>query len=129
MGLIDEMNARRLLKTLLVVLVVCVAVGFLVFYWGVVGAWLAVHLGITNEAGSYYAFWSAPGSDISEVAILGGLYGMLRHLNCHAPRCWRLGKHPTADGTFKLCPKHHPEVGTNVSLADIHAAHYAARKN
>jgi hypothetical protein len=51
--------------------------------------------GIIDEGGKGYAFWSGVGSDIGEVAIIGAVLGMYRKHNCHATRCWRIGKHPS----------------------------------
>jgi hypothetical protein len=78
-----------------------------------VGHWLQVHEGIINEPGPYYGFWSGFGSDIEEFGILGAigaaLYSLVKKYNCHEPGCWRIGNHPTADGQFHLCYRHHPD--------------------
>jgi hypothetical protein len=34
-----------------------------------IGAWLQVHLGIVDEAGPYYGFWSGFGSDLAELSV------------------------------------------------------------
>lgn len=67
--------------------------------------WLSVHTGTSNEASPYYAFWSGFGSDISELAIVGAVFGGYRKHNCHERHCWRIGRH-TVDGT-PYCNKHH----------------------
>lgn len=63
-------------------------------------------------SGNGYQFWSGIGSDIGEVAIVGGLVTLLlafwRHFNCHADRCWRLSWHTHADHGHPLCRVHHP---------------------
>jgi hypothetical protein len=78
-----------------------------------VGHWLQVHEGIVNEPGPYYGFWSGFGSDLEEFGILGAIgatvYSLVRKYNCHEPGCWRVGNHPTADGRFHLCYRHHPD--------------------
>jgi hypothetical protein len=78
-----------------------------------VGHWLQVHTGTVNETGPYYGFWSGFGSDLEEFGILGaigaGIYQLVRKYNCHEPGCWRIGNHPTADGQFHLCYRHHPD--------------------
>lgn len=66
--------------------------------------WLVHVLGIDDETGRWYAFWSGFGGD---VAILGGILAQpviyLRHHNCHTARCWRPG-HPVAG--IVACRKH-----------------------
>jgi hypothetical protein len=77
------------------------------------GHWLQIHLGIIDEAGPYYGFWSGFGSDLAEISILGaigtGVYEVVKKFNCHQPRCWRVGNHPAAGGQFMLCYRHHPD--------------------
>ena len=77
------------------------------------GHWLQVHTGVVNEPGPYYGFWSGFGSDLEEFGILGAigaaLYQLVKRYNCHEPGCWRLGNHPTADGRFHFCYRHHPD--------------------
>lgn len=92
--------------------------------------WLAVHTGTVNEPGPYYGFFSGFGSDLGEVTLLVGLVTALRHLNCAAPGCPRIGKHSTADGTHRLCRRHHPELlGRKPSLEEIHQAHNEAKES
>jgi hypothetical protein len=67
--------------------------------------WLVWLLGIDNEAGRPYAFWSGFGGSIPDFLILGGLITMYRKHNCHDKGCWRIGKH-TVDGT-PWCSRHH----------------------
>lgn len=79
-------------------------------------------------SGPGYQFWSGLGSDLSEITLLGLALGAWRHVNCHAPWCFRLGKHPTADGQHKLCRRHHPDLPDRApSLATIQARHRAAK--
>jgi hypothetical protein len=96
-----------------------------------VGHWLQVHLGIVDEPGPYYGFWSGFGSDIAEFGILGALatavYQMVRRYNCRYPGCWRIGIHPAAGGQLMLCYRHHPDLaGMKLSQAlilDLHQQH------
>lgn len=67
--------------------------------------WLLHVLGVDNEAGRWYAFWSGFGSDMSEVALLGALGALFKRHNCHERRCWRIGRH-VVDGT-PWCDRHH----------------------
>lgn len=88
---------------------------------------LAHFFGLDNLSGPQYGFWSGVGSDISEVAILGGVIQLYRRHNCHVDGCHRIGKH-RVDGTpFTVCPKHHPEVPEKVTAKHIHLAHRLRR--
>jgi hypothetical protein len=69
--------------------------------------WLLHLLGVDNLSGRWYGFWSGFGSDVGEVAIIGGLITMVRHRNCEVHGCWRLGRHATAAG-HRVCRRHHP---------------------
>jgi hypothetical protein len=88
--------------------------------------WLAVHTGSSNTPGAppNYNFWSGFGSDIGEVAIIGGLISVYRRHNCEVHRCWRLGRHETAAG-HHVCRRHHPDGP--LTADDVHRAHHAAR--
>jgi hypothetical protein len=77
-------------------------------------------------AGRGYQFWSGIGSDVTELAMLGWLYAFLRRHNCHARRCWRLGRHPVAGTDYIVCRRHHPQ--DTPTAAEIHAAARAARE-
>jgi len=70
--------------------------------------WLVNILGIDNETGRWYAFWSGFGSDMTEFLVLGGLIGLLRKHNCHVHGCWRLARHPVSGTHYIVCRKHHP---------------------
>ncbi len=70
---------------------------------------LAHILGLDNGSGYWYLFWSGIGSDITEFAVIGALFGMLRKHNCHIRRCWRIGR-VSVDGTpYVVCMRHHPD--------------------
>jgi hypothetical protein len=73
-----------------------------------------------------YNFWSGSGSDISEITLLGIAIAGWKHVNCAAPWCFRIGRHPTADGLHKLCRRHHPDLpNRRLSLQEIHDRHRA----
>jgi hypothetical protein len=78
--------------------------------------WLPHILGIDNLSGRWYGFWSGIGSDLGELAIVGGLVTLVRHRNCEVHHCWRLGRHPT-DGGHMVCRKHHPDG--HLKAADV----------
>ena len=79
--------------------------------WHAIQHWLAYMTGSLNTAGAppNYNFWSGFGSDLSELAIAGGLIGMLRKHNCHVRRCWRIGRLPVEGTPYVVCRHHHPE--------------------
>jgi len=84
-------------------------------------SWLAHVLGMDNLSGPYYGFWSGSGSDIGELAMVGGLVAIVRKHNCHVDKCWRVGRHPVAGTAYVVCRKHHPDGAP--SHADVLAAH------
>ena len=100
---------------LITVLACAVAAGLAIWlqHARLMGHWLQVHTGTVNEPGPYYGFWSGFGSDLEEFGILGAIgaaiYQLVKKYNCHEPGCWRIGNHPTADGRFNLCYRHHPD--------------------
>lgn len=78
--------------------------------------------------GPGYQFWSGIASDVGEVTVIGACVGMYRVHNCAAPRCWRIGRHPTADGMHKLCRRCHPDLPKHrLSLDEIRSLHHTAR--
>lgn len=60
-----------------------------------------------------YNFWSGIGSDVGELAIVGGLLtivlGFWHHHNCHVKGCYRLHWHPDPVTGHPVCKKHHPD--------------------
>jgi len=101
-----------------------------------VNHWLAVHTGIVDETGPYYAFWSGFGSDIAEFGLVGtavtGVYQLNRKFNCHQRGCWRIGTHPAAGGQFLLCHRHHPDYQgkkpTRELIEQLHRQHREREK-
>lgn len=74
-------------------------------------------------SGKGYAFTSSG----LQLTIPAAAFIWLRHHNCNAPWCLRLGRHATADGHHHLCRKHHPDLpDRKLSLAEIHERHRAA---
>lgn len=69
--------------------------------------WFLHYTGTDNTSGHWYGWWSGAGSDVAELALIGGLW---HHLNCHEPGCWRPGRHMVVeDGGVHVrrCRKHH----------------------
>jgi hypothetical protein len=60
---------------------------------------------------SPYDFWSG----VAGSFVIGALVFIVTawlHQTCHhSPRCLRRGRHPAAGGMFRLCWKHHPDMG------------------
>lgn len=86
-------------------------------------SWFTHVAGISSETGPWYAFWSGLGSDIAEVAILGGVWSLYRKHTCHVDRCWRISRHPVAGTPYIVCRKHHPTVPATVTHDHIKEAH------
>jgi hypothetical protein len=77
-------------------------------------------LGVDDAAGRWYLFWSGIGADVSELAIVGGLFSLYRKHACEVRGCWRLGRHRTAAAHF-VCRRHHPE--DHLTAEAVAAAH------
>jgi hypothetical protein len=85
--------------------------------------WIEVQTGTVNESGPYYGFWSGFGSDIGEIALIGGLITMVRHVNCHNKGCWRVASHTTQHG-HKLCKHCVGKSNDELVLHEIHPDHH-----
>ena len=83
--------------------------------------WLLHVLGVDNASGPAYLFWSGFGSDLGELAIVGGLVAMYRRHNCHVRGCWRIGRHPVEGTPHVVCRHHHPHGAP--SHEEVIAAH------
>lgn len=71
------------------------------------GSWFLHYTGSNDPSGPWYGFWSGFGSDLGEIAILGGLITFVRHKNCTTKGCWRLG-HPDPKHGHPVCRVHSP---------------------
>lgn len=70
--------------------------------------WTAVNTYLLHsQHGNGYAFWSSgPGPGLGQIALLGGLAGLYRHINCEQPGCpWPGHRHP--DHGRPVCRKHY----------------------
>lgn len=86
--------------------------------------WLLHLFGIDTTTGPWYAFWSGAGSDIGELAIIGGLVTVVRSRRCHVHRCWRLGRHKVEGTPYIVCRRHHPDG--HLTHEALHRAHREA---
>lgn len=89
-----------------------------------VGDWLYWFTGSAG-AGSQYGFWSGFGSDIGEVAIIGGLIQIYRKHNCAVRGCWRMGHRQVPGTDHIVCRRHHPNQPP--THAQVLADHREAR--
>lgn len=62
---------------------------------------LAHVLGLDDPTGRWYLWWSGPGADLGELAIVAVIW---HHLNCRQPGCWRVARHRTPH-----CMRHREE--------------------
>lgn len=69
-----------------------------------------------------YNFISGP---LADITLLGGGYALLRHHNCHAKGCWRIGGHAVEGTGYVVCRKHHPHP--QATAEQIFAEHAAYR--
>lgn len=86
---------------------------------------IAQFFGLTNGTSRAYLFWSGIGSDLGELAIIGGLVQLYRQHNCREHRCPRLGLHTYADADGQIhpvCRLHHPLMGKghHIHFAEMH---------
>jgi hypothetical protein len=77
--------------------------------------WFAQLLGLNSPTGHAYAWWSGAGSDLGELAIIGGLVAAYRKHTCHVHRCWRFARHRVEGTPYVCCAKHHPDVPARVT--------------
>ena len=122
--------AGRLFKLLRLVAVplVLVLVVVAVAWWQPIMVHLSQETGTSSGASRAYDFWSGFGSDIGEATLVAGIVAALRHRNCHAKGCLRLG-HPVAGTPYVACHKHHPAhtpPTRNVSAEHIENAYREA---
>lgn len=82
-------------------------------------------LGLDNGSGYWYLFWSGSAADISELAILAGLFSIYRRHQCEVVGCLRLGRHRTA-ARHVVCRRHHPD--DHLTAETVVAAHEEARR-
>jgi len=81
---------------------------FVLLYWRDSAHWFLRYTGADAESATWYGFWSGFGGAIPDFLILGSIFTIYRHHNCHVKGCLRLGR--PVDGTpYLACPIHHPE--------------------
>lgn len=91
--------------------------------------WLSHWAGLDNGSGALYLFYSGIASFILSLSVVGGLIGLWRKHECHQDGCWRIGKHPAADGALVLCRRHHPDIkGRRLTAEVIAEMHKIAQR-
>lgn len=84
--------------------------------------WILLVTGIHIPQGQYsswYNFWSGLGSDISEFAILGGVFLAYKKINCHVEGCPKIGHFQVNKTPYKVCRKHHPDMPKKITHLHI----------
>lgn len=109
----------RLVLLLLGLAAAWVGLVALVNYHTAVMVHLSQLTGTSNSASRSYNFFSGFGSDIGELALVGGIATVVRSRNCHQKGCWRIGIHTTSKG-HKLCKKH---IGQSADALNVHPVH------
>lgn len=71
--------------------------------------WLAHLLGLDDESGPFYAFWSGAGGDLALVTLPFTGYVLWRKHSCHVDWCWRVGRHRVEGTQWMVCRRHHPD--------------------
>lgn len=105
-------------------LVLAVLLLLLIVEWQPLLVHLSQETGTSNSASRAYDFWSGFGSDLGEIAIVGGLISICRRHNCHTKSCWRIGRHQVAGTTYIVCRRHHPDgKPTHHHILAAHRAH------
>jgi hypothetical protein len=87
-----------------------------------VAHWLYHALIFTWQDPSGYNFVSGP---LPNITLIVGALAIVRHHNCHAKGCLRLGRHPVKGTGYIVCRKHHPDAAPTAE--QIHAEHAAAQ--
>ena len=86
--------------------------------------WLLHALGIDTQQSYNYDFVSGVGPML---LVLLGYAGVIRRINCHQQRCWRIGRYHVAGGQYTVCRKHHPDdaIRNGLRAHHIRIAHEA----
>lgn len=83
--------------------------------------WISHFFGIDDPSGPFYLSWSGWVSDLTEIAIFGGLVQWYRSRQCHVDGCHHFGSHHVNGTPFVTCKKHHPNQGvTHKDILDAH---------
>jgi hypothetical protein len=91
--------------------------------WYAIVHLLGIDYGLPYGHWSWYNFWSGVGGSFLVNALVFGFLLWWRSTCHHSWRCLRHGKHPAAGGMFRLCWKHHPDLGEKPSPELIRVLH------
>ena len=113
-----ESRVHQIIFAMLGVALIIVVIAMLRWHWGLVH--LSEETGTSSSSSRAYNFWSGFGSDIGEIAIVGGLITLVRHHNCHVKGCWAMGRQ--VPGTpYVACHDHNPERADNSKKRNVSA--------
>jgi hypothetical protein len=123
------MSRRHIIYVAVGLAIVALATVWFIYWHG--QGFLAVQTGTRcGSTGVQYCYWSGFGSVFPWVllgsgGVLAVLYLHARHINCHQPGCWRVGRFNLAGGEFRVCGKHHPGwEGKHPTRAHLLARHH-----
>ena len=103
----------------LIVLVALIIAVIVIFRIPAVARWWVTTItGQDAEAQGRYGAWSGFWGALQPTLILTGL-ALYWRTSCHHTGCWLPGKHPTADGSTKLCRFHHPDIRGRKLTAEV----------
>lgn len=92
-------------------------------FWHAVIHLGGIDSGLPYGTWNWYGFWSGVGGSFLVGLTAWGLASWWRSTCHHSRWCLRHGKHMAAGGTFKLCWKHHPDLGVKPHAELIERLH------
>ena|SRR5579859_504691 len=88
---------------------------------------LGIDYGVSYGHWVWYNFWSGVAGSFLVNLMVFTLLFYYHHTCQDHPLCFRWGKYPAADGMFKLCWKHHPDMGQRPHREMIRRMHEASK--
>ena len=115
---------QRVILVLLSILLLVALCLVLTLWWTPILIHLSQETGTSDSSSRAYDFWSGFGSDIGEIALIGGVWMGVRKINCHDKGCPRIGHYEVMGTPYKVCRKHHPTMnGERITAEHVAAAH------
>jgi len=97
--------------------------------WYAIVHFLGIDAGLPYGDWSFYNFWSGVAGSFA-VNLITFSAVLWWHSTCHYSwHCLRPGRHPAAGGTFRLCWRHHPDMGVRPHPAMINRLHAEWKAN
>lgn len=91
--------------------------------WYALVHFLGIDYGLPYGRFGIYNFWSGVGGSFLVNAIAFSFLLWWRGTCHYSWKCLRRGRHQAAGGTFRLCWKHHPDMGHRPHHQMIHRLH------